>query len=422
MKEKLTNNLNLKIIAVLFAAGLWMISMNINDPYQSKDYSVVVQLQNVSAMTSTGKYVEVVNDSDEITVKVRGSRSVMDNFSSSNILATADLSKMDENNRVPISVSAIKTSGSKIESIRAIDSHVEVRVENIRKMQKNLEVVTKNLPSNGYILGEVSTEQNALRISGPESAVALVEKAVVNFDLQNATDDVSMILPIELYDVEGHRITDSRLTTSINEVQCVATVLATKEIPFAVTTKGTPKQGYEFTGEIVCEPQKVLVAAKSQVLRRMNRFAIAEAIDLQGVEESVTTTLDVREYLPENVILADQNFDGNVQVTAMVDEIFTEEVKISGEQIQIVNVPDKVSGTIKDLQEEITVSLIGFVSEKDDFNKDDVKAKVDILSYMNSNNLIKLKPGTYEMDVRFDLPAGVRIEEEIKVEVKISEK
>ena len=422
MKEKLTNNLNLKIIAVLFAAGLWMISININDPYQSKDYSVVVQLQNVSAMTSMGKYVEVVNNSDEITVKVRGSRSVMDSFSSSNILATADLSKIDENNRVPISVSAIKTSGSKIESIRSTDTHLEVQVENIRKIQKNLEVVTKNVPGDGYILGKVSTEQNALRISGPESAVVLVDKAVVNFDLQNATDDVSMILPIELYDVEGNRITDSRLTTSINEVQCVATVLATKEIPFAVTTKGTPERGYGFTGEIICEPQKVLVAAKPQVLRRMNRFEIEEAVDLQGVNESVVATIDAREYLPDDVVLADQNFDGKVQVTAVVDEIFTEEVKITGEQIQIVNVPDRISGTIKDLEEEITVTLIGFVSEKDDFDEKDIKAKVDVLSYMNNNNLMELKPGTYEMDIRFDLPEGMWTEDEVQVQLKISEK
>lgn len=399
-----------------------MISININDPYQSKDYSVVVQLQNVSTMTSTGKYVEVVKDSDEITVKVRGSRSVMDSFSSSNILATADLSKMDENNMVPISLSAIKTNGNKIESIRSANTHLEVKVENIRKIQKKLEVVTKNVPSDGYILGKVSTEQNALRISGPESAVKLVDKAVVNFDLQNATEDVSMILPIELYDAQGERITDSRLTTSINEVQCVATVLATKEIPVSAITKGKPEQGYDFTGEIICEPQKVLIAAKAQDLRRISKLEITDAIDLQGADESVVASIDVREYLSDNVMLADQNFDGKVQVTAVVDEIFTEELEITGEQIQIVNVPDRISGTIKDLEEEITVSVIGFVSEKDNFDEKDVKAKVDILSYMNSNNLIQLKPGTYEMDVRFDLPEGMRTEDEVQIKVKISEK
>ena len=67
MKDKVTNNLKLKIIAVLFAIGLWMISININDPYQSKDYSVSVQLLNVNNLTGAGKYVEVINDSDEFS-------------------------------------------------------------------------------------------------------------------------------------------------------------------------------------------------------------------------------------------------------------------------------------------------------------------------------------------------------------------
>ena len=80
MKDKMNNNLKLKIIAVLFATGLWMISININDPYQSKDYSVNVQLLNINNLTSAGKYVEVINNSDEISVRVRGNRSVMDNF------------------------------------------------------------------------------------------------------------------------------------------------------------------------------------------------------------------------------------------------------------------------------------------------------------------------------------------------------
>ena len=40
-----------------------------------------------------------------------------------------------------------------------------------------------------------------------------------------------MILPIELYDEDGRKINDERLKTSIKEVQCVATILETKEVP-----------------------------------------------------------------------------------------------------------------------------------------------------------------------------------------------
>ena len=39
---------------------------------------------------------------------------------------------------------------------------LEVKVEDIRRIQKKLEVITKNVPEDGYILGKVSTEQNAL--------------------------------------------------------------------------------------------------------------------------------------------------------------------------------------------------------------------------------------------------------------------
>lgn len=421
MKEKTTNNLNLKIIAVLFAAGLWMISININDPYQSKDYSVVVQLQNMNVMTSTGKYVEVLNDSDEITVRVRGNRSVMDSFSASNIVATADLSEIDENNQVPIKLSTVKTSGSKIESIRSADTHLDVKVEDIRRIQKRLEVITKNVPGDGYILGKVTTEQNALRISGPESAVALVDKAVVNFDLANATDDVSMILPVELFDAEGNKINDSRLTTSINEVQCVATILATKEVPVTFTAKGKAAKGYDFTGEIICEPETVLVAAKSSILRRMNKLEITNGVDIQGATESVTTTVDIREYLPENVILANQDFDGNVKITAAVEETFTREIEITEEQVQIINVPERIQGEVEEL-EEMTVTLTGFVSAQSDFEEKDIGVKVDILSYMNDHNLIELDAGSYEMNVRFELPEGMWIDDDIKVQVKISEK
>ena len=95
---------------------------------------------------------------------------------------------------------------------------------------------------------------------------------------------------------------------------------------------------------------------------------------------------------------------------------------LTGEQIQIVNLPDKIGAAIKDPEDEISVSITGFVFEKDHFDEKDVKAKVDILSYMNRNNLITLEPGTYKMDVRFELPEGMWTEDEVQVQVKISEK
>lgn len=422
MKDRLTKNLKLKIIAVLFAAGLWMISININDPYQSKDYSVEVQLLNMNILTSAGKYVEVANNTDEIIVKVKGNRSVMDTFSTANIVATADLSEMDENNQVPIKLSAIKTNGSKIESIRSNNSYVNVKVENIRRVQKSLEVVTRNAPAEGYILGKISTEQNALRISGPESAVALVDKVVVNFDLANASEDVSMILPVELYDAEGNRINDNRLSTSIKEVQCVATILATKEIPLVFTIKGNAAKGYKYTGEIQSDPDTIVIAAKNSVLRGIKKLEIKDVIDIDKAKSNVTEIVDVKEYLPENVILADASFTGKVNVTAYVEETFTKEVEIAKEQVQMINLPEGVTAEIENPEENMALEVTGFVSAEPDFQDTDVKAKVDVLSYMNTNNMMELEAGEYEMEVKFELPENIWTEDKLMTKVIILKK
>lgn len=398
-----------------------MISININDPYQSKDYSVVVQILNTNVMTAAGKYVEVANRSDEITVKVRGNRSVMDSFTASNIVATADLNEIDENNHVPIKLSTLKASGSKIESIRSNDTYVEVHVENITRVQKKLEVVTKNQPEEGYILGKVSTEQNALRISGPESAVALVDKAVVNFDLAQATEDVSMILPIELYDAEGNRINDSRLTTSIDEVQCVATILATKEIPLAFTVKGEPMAGYAYTGELESEPASVFVAAKSSLLRTLKQLEITEPIDIQDAKEDVTATFDVKEYLPENVVLADASFDGKVQVNADIEETFTQEVEISASRIQFINVPENVEVNLKEEEKTYTVEITGYISQKAGFQEEEITAAIDVEACMDGNESWETGNGVRKMEMTLHMPEGIWCEEQVFADVKIME-
>ena len=422
MKGKLTNNLSLKIFAVLLAAGLWMISININDPYQSKDYSVEVQLQNMNVMTNAGKYVEVAGDTDKISVRVRGNRSVMDNFSSSNIVAVADLSKIEENNQVPIEVSATKGNESKIESIRADRTHITVNIEEIRRIQKNIEVVTKNEPETGYVLGKTTTEQNALRISGPESIVNKVDRAVVSFDLARATEDLSMMLPIELYDKEGNRIIDSRLTASINEVQCVATILSTKEVPLALGTEGVTAKGYGFTGEIESEISTVVIAAKNSILRGITEIKIADAVKIQSAKQSVEAEIDLREYLPEGVILADASFDGKIKATAVIEKKLTQKVEIEAEQVEVVNLPEGIVGEIVDTEESILVELTGFESVLSEYDVKDIHVKADVLSYLNDHNMMEIEPGEYEMELKFDLPEGIWLEEDVEVFINIMEK
>ena len=420
MKEKLTKNLNLKIIAVLFSVGIWIISININDPYQSKSYSVTVQLQNMAAMTGAGKYVEIMNNTDEISVSVRANRSVLDSFSAANILATADLTEIDENNQVPIKLNTTSISGSKIESIRSDSTYVSLKVEDIRRIQKNIEVTVKNEPAEGYILGKASMEQNALKISGPESEVNKVAKATVTFDLEGATDDLSMLLPIELYDEAGERIIDSRLTVSIEEVQCTATILATKEVPLKFKVSGEAEKGYSWTGEVKGEPAVISIAAKSNILKNINYIDIPDAIDVSNAKADVKSLIDLKSYLPEGVSFVNPSFSGRVLVTAYVEPEINRRVNLESRRIQVINVPEGMEGKALLEDEVFELNFVGRQSLMAQFNEEEVLGYLDIQEYMSSHNLNELKPGTYVIPLGFDLPDGIVLEENLEIEVEIS--
>ncbi len=420
MKEKLTKNLNLKIIAVLFSVGIWIISININDPYQSKTYAVTVQLQNMAAMTSAGKYVEIVNNSNEITVNVRANRSVLDTFSASNIVATADLREIDENNQVPIKLNTSKVSGSKIESLRSEQTYVSLKVEDIRRVQKRIEVIIKSGPADGHIVGRTSTEQNVLKISGPESVVNTVHRAAVTFDLEGLTDDVSIVLPVELYNEEGEKIVDSRLTTSVDEVQCAASILETKEIPVHYQVNGMPQNGFGWTGEIKGEPSSILIAGKSNAIKNVNDMEIADAVDISNARADVNSTVDLKKYLPEGVSLADSSFTGKASVTAYIEKEVSKTVEFDLKRLQVINVPEGLEGQITVKEEAMKITFTGLETPMAALNEAEVLGYLDLQEYMVQKELQELEEGIYNIPVSFELPEGVELEEKLEIEVEIS--
>ena len=73
MKERLTNNLGLKFIAVFFTIVLWLVVMNVEDPIDTRTFKgISVGIRNDDIITSKGKTYSVVGEqSVEVTVKAK---------------------------------------------------------------------------------------------------------------------------------------------------------------------------------------------------------------------------------------------------------------------------------------------------------------------------------------------------------------
>ena len=420
MKKKLTHNLGLKIASVLISIALWLVAVNINDPISQRVYTVSVQLLNMSTLTSSGKYVEVLDNTDTVRVTVRASRSVFSDFTEKNIVATADVSKLTEDNLLPIEVVSSKT-GSKIESIKADKEFVEVRVEDMMKLQKRISVEVLNEPAEGYMLGTLSTDQNAVIISGPESVVERIARTQVEVNVDGATSDVNITLPVYLYDAEGRKIEDSRLSKSVNEVFTKAVVLQKKEVPIEYTVKGEPAEGYIFAGEFIKNPKTVVIAAKPSVLKNINSIIVDEGIDIEGADANVETTIELKKYLPDGVVLADGNSNGNVNVTAVIEEEKLRILEIPLEQITLSNVPDGYRARVRGLEDTIMIKLVGLPSQVDVVTEGNLQGNIDVTGYLLAGEGEDFTAGTYYPPVNFVLPQYVSLKENVSVQMILEE-
>ena len=79
MKERLTRNLDLKILAIVFAIILWLVVVNIDDPIKTQNFNgIEVQILNAQELESKGQCYEVLDNTDVVNVSVVGRRSVVE--------------------------------------------------------------------------------------------------------------------------------------------------------------------------------------------------------------------------------------------------------------------------------------------------------------------------------------------------------
>ena len=107
LKNIFLNNIGLKLLAILFAVGLWFLVMNFNDPTQTKTFTTNVSVVNQEAILDQGKYYEILSG-NTVTFRVSAKRSVLEQLSGEDFEAYADMEYIDDTGRVPIAILANK--------------------------------------------------------------------------------------------------------------------------------------------------------------------------------------------------------------------------------------------------------------------------------------------------------------------------
>ena len=154
------------------------------------------------------------------------------------------------------------------------------------------------------------------------------------------------------------------------------------------------------TGEVDFSKPTVTVAARAQLLERINAIEIpANVLDVTEAEEDVATLVDVKEYLPDGVILAEENFEGKVNVVARVEAEAERAVRIPVGSIQFTGIPNGYRAVITEPANECSVVLVGLQAALNEITAEDVTAMVDLEAWMEIEDLDELTEGSYWIPV-----------------------
>ena len=289
--------------------------------------NVPVRILHMNTVTSEGKTCIVLDDSDTIpVVTISAPRSVVDALSADNVIATADVEKMEADNMVPIDITTNKYSDS-IKSITSSIRYVRLSIEDEDTATFNIDMSVKGRVADGSQIGQITLEQNQVRVTGPASEVALVSSAGVVVDVSGTENNISTNAEIHLYDAEGNDIRlDKNLSLNIDKTMVRVELLTLKQIPVKIAVSGTPAEGFRLTGETSVEPGRITIAAKKGVLDSVSAVSIPSAeLNVTNRTKTLVKNFIIANYLPDGVITADGETD-TVKVTVEIVPMEPEEI------------------------------------------------------------------------------------------------
>ncbi|MDE5597090.1 MAG: hypothetical protein K2J04_04600 [Lachnospiraceae bacterium] len=405
MKNSLMRNWGLKLASFLVAVILWIIVTNINDPVGTfRAYNVPVKIQNADLITNNGQVYEILDGTDVIdTVTITAKRSIIDSLNESNIVAVADMNDLTRLNTINIRLSTNKYN-DKLESIKGNIDSVRLNIENEKTKTLQLRTETTGTVREGYMVGDMTAEQNLIAISGPESVISQVKRAVASVDISSFTNNIGTDAEIRLYDENDKLVTSDTIVKNISKVRVTVEILKTKTVAVNWKVSGVPARGYQATGEISATRNSVLIAGKSKLIEGIDSIDIPDTVlDITGVTENFETIIDLNDYLPDGVILAEEDFEGKVRIDVMVEPVVEKVVAMQVNRIQILNMPEDFEYEILEEEDTYEITLVGLARDLDELDIDTLQASIDIAAFMEERGMEEMSAGHYTINLTFNL-------------------
>lgn len=421
MKKLLTRNLGLKLASLVLAFVLWFLVAQIYDPKDTVTFNnIQVRLINTELLDEEGKVYEVLDNSNMVRVTVTGPQSIVKSeLRRSDIVAEADMSKLTDINTIAITYYCENISNDSVE-IKGNHDSVRLSVEDKTSKWIKLESNTIGDVASGYMIGNVTLDQTNIEVTGPKSAISQVDHAGVDINVTDSTSSLSANVDIKLYDADDNELTLESVKKNVDSAHMTVEVLATKEVPVEIEYMGVPEDGYMATGEVESSVPTVRIAGTASTLVGISAITVPEdRMNITGQSDNLVDIINLKEYLPANVRLADKSFDGKITATVYIEPVVTKELSVPADNISISGVPEGMEAEITTAADSYDITVSGLSRDVSILRDSSVTGILDLNQWMEDNGVEEMTPGNYTIPVTFNLSENITVDPDINIHIRL---
>ena len=381
------------ILSLVIAFFVWMAAMLAAPEITKhiKDVPITVDIP-------TSAMLEVVEGEDtKVSLVLDGKQFEIGNYGPENVRVIADASAITEPGtyEVPLIVSDNGTRGYSVTSISpsTVSLTFEARTKKLLQIQPSITGLTT--PDN-YIApeNEITLDPSAVEISGAESFISRVERAVIEVNFtREVSSTQSQNSKIVYYDENGNRLETEDISYFHQDVSSVAITIPVKRVatlPLSVSFLNVPENFPEEELSYSLSVDSITVAAEDSVLRNHSSLVLGY-IDFKQMNLLTSSQMDFTVQLPDGFT----DMDDIEVVTVSFDADDLASTNLSLKNFQIVNIPDGYTATVN--EESLRVHVIGRKSIISGISAGDFVVKVDLSD-------INLRSGKYEIPVSIYAP------------------
>lgn len=357
MKEKMLNNLGLKILSIFVAFFVWLVVMNVSNPMVDDSKEVPLEIKNEQVLTSAGRTYEI---SGKNTVTVRYETHTRDSYrvQASDFRAYIDLADLyDVTGSVQVNVEIVNNK-SLIYSAEARPGVVRVMTEELQSKPFDIQVREIGTEMEGYAISEVKLSPSKVTLEGPVSQVGLISRVGVEIDKTGLSADRKGTAKLVFYDANGNSLMDSgkidRIQVDSSEVEYQLTVDKVKELPIEFEVTGSAAAGYQYVG-VTSNVRSVKVNGSKDTLADLTKITIPSAeLDVSGATADKVVSVNLASYLPAGVTLAESE-SATIEVRLRVEKLVSRTITLEESDITLTGQSENMTYHLNPSQIEVTI-------------------------------------------------------------------